>query len=129
MYAIFESGGKQYKAEPGTVLRLEKIPGAVGDNVTLDQVLLVADGTEIQLGKPLIEEMAINGRIVQQGRARKIVIFKHKKRKDYLKKQGHRQSFTAVMIEGIGKPQAQPVVEMAEAQVSEAPVEIGRAHV
>jgi len=101
MYAIFKSGGKQYEAKPGNVVRVEKLPGEVGENVLLDQVLLLADGDDVRVGQPLLAGMAVQGRIVEQGRARKIVIFKHKRRKDYRKKQGHRQSYTAVLIEGI----------------------------
>jgi large subunit ribosomal protein L21 len=102
MYAIFRSGGKQYKAEPGKVVQLEKLPGVVGEEVAIDQVLLLADGDQIQVGQPIIEGLSVTGKIVTQGRHRKILVFKHKRRKDYRKKQGHRQSFTAVLIQGIG---------------------------
>jgi large subunit ribosomal protein L21 len=102
MYAVFRSGGKQYKVEPGTVVKLEQLPGVVGDQIELDQVLLVADGDQIQVGQPVIADTVISGKIVEQGRHRKILIFKHKRRKDYRKKQGHRQAYTAVLVEGIG---------------------------
>lgn len=102
MYAIFQSGGKQYQAKPGTVVKLEKLPGQIGDKVTLDQVLMVEDGGEVRVGQPLLQDVTIQGRIVEQNRRRKIVIFKYKRRKDYHKKQGHRQAYTAVLIEGIG---------------------------
>lgn len=102
MYAIFKSGGRQYEARPGHVIRLEKIPGEVGDNVVLDQVLFFSDGTQVRVGQPVVEGVAVQARIVEHGRLAKIVIFKHKRRKDYRKKQGHRQSFTAVRIENIG---------------------------
>jgi len=102
MYAIFRSGGKQYKAEPGQVVQLEKLSGAVGESIALDQVLLLADGDQIQVGQPIIEGLSVTGKIVNQGRHRKILVFKHKRRKDYRKKQGHRQSFTAVLIQDIG---------------------------
>jgi large subunit ribosomal protein L21 len=103
MYAIVQSCGKQYQAEPGRVVKLEKLPGAVGEEVTLDRVLLLADGDQVEIGQPLLEGVAVRGRIVEQGRDRKIIIFKHKRRKDYRKKQGHRQSFTSVLVEGIEK--------------------------
>ncbi|NTV42835.1 MAG: 50S ribosomal protein L21 [Syntrophobacteraceae bacterium] len=103
MYAIFKSGGKQYQAKTGTVLKLEKLPGEVGDKVTLDQVILFADGEQIEVGQPMVSDVTVRGRIVQQGLHPKIVIFKHKRRKDYRKKQGHRQPYTAVLVEGIGK--------------------------
>ncbi len=102
MYAIFKSGGRQYEARPGHVVRLEKLPGQVGDSVELGEVLLVSDGEQVRIGQPLVEGVAVQGKIVEHGRLPKVVIFKHKRRKDYRKKQGHRQSFTAVRIENIG---------------------------
>jgi len=102
MYAIFQSGGKQYKAQPGTVVKLEKIPGEVGDRVSLDQVLFFQDGEEVRIGQPLLDDVNVQGRIVEQGRHRKIIVFKFKRRKDYRKKMGHRQSYTAVLIESVG---------------------------
>lgn len=101
MYAIFQSGGRQYRAEPGAVVKLEKLPGEVGSEVSLAEVMLVADEDQVRVGQPVLEEVSIRGRIVEQGRHRKIVVFKHKRRKDYRKKQGHRQYYTAVLIEGI----------------------------
>jgi large subunit ribosomal protein L21 len=103
MYAVFRSGGKQYQVEPGAVVKLERLPGEVGGDVTLNEVILVGDGDEIQVGHPLIEDISIQGRIVEQGRHRKIIVFKHKRRKDYRKKQGHRQQYTAVLIQSIEK--------------------------
>lgn len=103
MYAIFHSGGKQYEAKPGTVVKLEKIPGEIGDQVDLDQVLMMADGDQVYVGQPILEDVAVRGRIVEQNRHKKIIIFKHKRRKDYRKKQGHRQYYTAVLIESIDK--------------------------
>lgn len=102
MYAVFQSGGKQYKAEPGRLIRLEKLSGVPGDRVVLDQVLLVADGDDVKIGRPLLEDTAITAKIVAQERDRKIIVFKHKRRKDYRKKQGHRQALTAVLVEAIG---------------------------
>ncbi len=102
MYAIFRTGGRQYEAKPGQIVKLEKISGEVGENVTLDQVLLFSEGDQVRIGRPLVEGVAVKATIVEQGRLRKIVIFKHKRRKDYRKKQGHRQDFTAVRVENIG---------------------------
>ena len=102
MYAVLQSGGKQYKVEPGAVVKLEKLPGAVGDKVELGQVLLVGDGDQVQVGQPVLDGTLVTGKIVEQGRHRKILVFKHKRRKDYRKKQGHRQSYTAVLVQGIG---------------------------
>jgi large subunit ribosomal protein L21 len=119
MYAIFQSGGKQYEAKPGTVVKVEKIPGEVGDQVVMDQVLLMAEGDQIQVGQPTLQETVIQGRIVEQDRHKKIIVFKHKRRKDYRKKQGHRQFYTAVLIESISKaseqqPQSGPEADSAE---------------
>jgi len=101
MYAVFKSGGKQYEARPGHVVRLEKLSGNVGDPIVIGEILLFSDGEKVQVGMPLVEGVTIQGRIVEHGRNRKIVIFKHKRRKDYRKKQGHRQYFTAVRVEEI----------------------------
>lgn len=117
MYAIVQSGGKQYQAEPGKVLKLEMLPGEVGDSLSLDQVLMVADGDQVEVGQPVLPDVAIQGRIVEQGRYPKITIFKHKRRKDYRKKQGHRQPYTAVLVEAISRPgqvAAASVEEQAE---------------
>ena len=103
MFAIVQACGRQYRAEPGSTVKLERLSGAVGEEVTLDQVLLFAEDDEIRIGQPLVDGVAVKGRIVEQGREQKIVVFKHKRRKDYRKKQGHRQSYTAVFVEGIEK--------------------------
>ena len=102
MYAIFRSGGRQYEARPGQVVKVEKISGEVGENVTLDEVLLFSDGEKLEVGRPLVEGVAVKATIISQGRLPKIVIFKHKRRKDYRKRQGHRQSYTAMRVEDIG---------------------------
>ena len=102
MYAIFKSGGRQYEARPGQVVKVEKISGEVGENVTLDEVLLFSDGEKLQVGRPLVEGVAVKATIIEQGRLPKIVIFKHKRRKDYRKRQGHRQAYTAMRVENIG---------------------------
>jgi|WetSurMetagenome_2_1015567.scaffolds.fasta_scaffold46724_3 large subunit ribosomal protein L21 len=112
MYAIVQSGGKQYQAEPGKVLKLELLPGDVGDSLSLDQVLMVADGDQVEVGQPVLADVAIHGRIVEQGRFPKITIFKHKRRKDYRKKQGHRQPYTAVLVETITRPGQEAVASV-----------------
>jgi large subunit ribosomal protein L21 len=103
MYAVFKSGGKQYEARPGHLVKVEKLPGNVGDTVVLGEVLLFSDGEQVSVGQPLVEGVAVQARIVEQGRNPKIVIFKHKRRKDYRKKQGHRQYFTAVRVEAFAR--------------------------
>ena len=101
MYAVVNTGGKQYKVQPGDILRVEKLPGEVGSPVTFDRVLMVADGEEVNVGQPLLEKISVAGTIVEQGKAKKIIVFKYKRRKRFRRKQGHRQAFTAVKIDSI----------------------------
>jgi len=125
MYAVIHTGGKQYKVTEGEILRFEKIPGEVGSPVTFDRVLMFSDGREVSIGRPLVDGAAVEGHIVEQGKAKKILVFKYKRRKRYRRKQGHRQPFTAVKIDSIkaggsegaqesGRPDAQkPAAEAA----------------
>lgn len=101
VYAIVQTGGKQYRVQPGDVLHVERLAGEVGDDITLDQVLLVAAEDEFQVGRPLIDGALIRGQILRQGRARKILVFKKKRRKDYRRLQGHRQQYTALQVKEI----------------------------
>jgi large subunit ribosomal protein L21 len=98
VYAIIESGGKQYRVEPGAVVALERIPGDVGSQVELDRVLLVSDGTTVRVGKPTLTGAKVISQIVAQSRGRKIDVFKFKRRKKYRRKTGHRQELTRVRI-------------------------------
>ena len=97
MYAVIASGGKQYKVETGQVVRLEKIEGQVGDAVGLTPVLMVGGEGEPKVGRPYLEGQ-VSAVIVEQGRARKVLVFKKKRRKGYRVKRGHRQPFTEVEI-------------------------------
>ena len=101
MYAVVKSGGKQYKVEEGQLLRLEKVSGEVGSPVKFDQVLMFADGEDIKIGQPVLDNVSVDGHIVEQGKAKKIIVFKYKRRKRYRRKQGHRQQYTAVLIDSI----------------------------
>jgi len=101
MYAIVDSGGKQYKVKKGDILRVEKLAGEAGDKVSFDKILMFSDGENVNIGTPLVENVAVNGHIVGQGKAKKIIVFKYKRRKRYRRKQGHRQPFTAVRIDSI----------------------------
>jgi large subunit ribosomal protein L21 len=101
VYAIIQTGGKQYRVSPGDVLRVEHIPGERGAQVVLDQVLLVTDGENLQIGQPLVANASVRTQILRQGKAKKIVVFKKKRRKNYRRKQGHRQLFTALQIQEI----------------------------
>jgi large subunit ribosomal protein L21 len=101
MYAVVMSGGKQYKVEEGETLRVEKIAGEVGSPVTFDRVLMISDGTDVNIGQPVVADATVEGHIVEQGKARKILVFKYKRRKRYRRTQGHRQHFTAIKIDSI----------------------------
>lgn len=101
MYAVVAAGGKQYKVQEGEILRVEKLDGEVGASVAFDQVLMVSDGENVQIGRPVVENAAVRGHIVEQGKAKKIIVFKYKRRKRYRRKRGHRQQFTAVQIDQI----------------------------
>jgi large subunit ribosomal protein L21 len=101
LFAIVQTGGKQYRVAPGDVLRVERLPGERGDEVLIEQVLLVADGDTIQVGQPLVSGARVVSEIVQQGKAKKIIVFKKKRRKKYRRKQGHRQLYTALEIKEI----------------------------
>jgi large subunit ribosomal protein L21 len=101
MYAVVAAGGKQYKVEEGDVLRIEKVDGNIGDALTFDKVLLVADGDNLSIGQPVVENASVNAQIVEQGKNKKIIVFKYKRRKRYRRTQGHRQAYTAVKIASI----------------------------
>ena len=101
MYAIVKTGGKQYKVSQGDILRFEKLDGDVGTPVTFDQVLMIADGDKVTLGQPIVTDAVVSGQIVEQGKAKKILVFKYKRRKGYRRTQGHRQQYTAVRIDSI----------------------------
>ena len=101
MYAVVNTGGKQYKVQQGEILRVEKIPGDVGSPVTFDRVLMFSDGENVSIGQPELDNVAVEGHIVEQGKAKKIIVFKYKRRKRYRRKQGHRQTYTAVQIDNI----------------------------
>ena len=98
MFAVFESGGKQHRVVEGEVVRLERLAGEPGDEVVFDRVLLVADGDDVSIGAPLVEGCRVTGEVVEQGRGRKIRVIKFKRRKNYLRRKGHRQHFTDVKI-------------------------------
>lgn len=101
MFAIIQTGGKQYRVAPGNILRVEKLPGERGDEIVLEQVLLVTDGQEIKVGQPLVENAQVKAAILRQGKGKKILVFKKKRRKTYRRKRGHRQLYTALQINEI----------------------------
>jgi large subunit ribosomal protein L21 len=101
MYALIETGGKQYRVEKDSVITIEKLPVAEGETVTFDKVLLVGKDGETVVGTPYVANAKVTGKVVKHGRGEKIVVFKYKPKKNYKRKKGHRQPFTQVVIESI----------------------------
>ena len=101
MYAVIVTGGKQYKVSEGDTLFIEKLDAEAGSEVTFDKVLLVADGEKITAGAPYVEGATVEAKLEKNGKGKKIRVFKYKAKKDYRKKQGHRQPYTSVKIESL----------------------------
>ena len=100
-YAVIRTGGKQYRVSEGEVVKIEKLPGEVGEKVTLSDVLFVGGNDEVKIGAPMVANATVTGEIVGQIRAKKIIVFKKKRRKSYSRQQGHRQYQTALKITAI----------------------------
>ena len=100
MYAVIETGGKQVKVEEGQAIYIEKLNAEAGETVTFDKVLLVG-GENVKVGSPLVEGATVTAKVEKNGKAKKIIVFKYKAKKNYHKKQGHRQPYTKVVIEKI----------------------------
>ena len=101
MYAIIESCGKQYKVAEGDVVFFEKLDAEEGKKVTFDKVILVSEEGKVQVGNPYVKGMKVEGKVVSHGKAKKIIVFKMKPKKNYRRKQGHRQPYTKVEITAI----------------------------
>ena len=101
MYAVFRTGGKQYRASQGDRLRVERVDAAVGDTVEFDQVLLVGEGAAVKVGSPLVDGGKVAATVTAQGRSKKIEVIKFRRRKGYKRQHGHRQHFTEVEITSI----------------------------
>ncbi len=101
MYAVIKTGGKQYKVSQGDILKVEKLNAAPGDEIEISDVLMIVDGEEITLGTPVVEGASVKAKIIEQGRAKKVIVFKKKRRKGYRVKNGHRQPFTAIEIQQV----------------------------
>ena len=101
MYAIVATGGKQYRVREGQVINVEKLGAEAGADVVLEKVLLVGEGDDVKIGTPYVEDAAINCQVLENKRDRKIIVFKHKRRKDYRKKAGHRQEYTRLKVTSI----------------------------
>ncbi len=101
MYAVIKTGGKQYRVSAGEKLKVEQIPAGIGQEIVLDQVLMVGSGESVKVGAPLVTGANVTAKIVAHGRGEKIRIFKMRRRKHYQKHQGHRQNFTEIEISAI----------------------------
>ncbi|NNF14810.1 MAG: 50S ribosomal protein L21 [Gemmatimonadetes bacterium] len=102
MYAVFETGGKQFRAEPGARIRVPSLEGEPGASVTFDHVLLAGDGEDnVRVGTPTLEGASVKAEVIRHGRGDKVIVFKRKRRKGYRKKQGHRQNFTEIRVEEV----------------------------
>lgn len=101
MYAIIETAGKQFRAEPGRTLRIPRMAAEPGSTVVFDSVLLASDGSTVRAGAPKVAGASVTAQVVRHGRDKKIVVFKFKRRKNYARKQGHRQGYTEVRIRDI----------------------------
>ncbi len=103
MYAVVKTGGKQYRVTPGLKFKVEQILADIGSEIVLDQVLMLADGDSVTIGAPLVSGASVTARVLAQGRGPKVTIFKMRRRKHYQKHQGHRQNYTELEIQSIGK--------------------------
>ena len=101
MHAIIETGGKQYKVAQGDTLFIEKLPNEAGETVTFDKVLAVLDGDKATFGTPVVAGASVEATVVKNGKGKKIMVFKYKAKKNYRRRQGHRQPYTKVQIESI----------------------------
>ena len=122
MYAVFSTGGKQYRASTGDIIKVEKLEAEKGATIELSSVLLVGEGEDVKIGTPFLKGGKVTARVVDHGRGEKIKIIKFKRRKYYMKKMGHRQYFTTLEITGIDATESAPEQTRAgETQAKEAP--------
>jgi large subunit ribosomal protein L21 len=101
MYAVIKTGGKQYRVSAGQKIKVEQMPADVGSEITLDQILMVGEGESVKIGTPVVDGATVKATVLSQGRHDKVKIFKMRRRKHYMKRQGHRQNFTELRIDAI----------------------------
>ena len=117
MYAIIESCGKQYKVAEGDVVFFEKLDAEEGKKVSFDKVVLVSDGKKVEVGAPYVKDVKVEGKVIANGKAKKIIVYKYKAKKNYRKTQGHRQPYTKIEITSIKTPaKAEKKAEVKEAK-------------
>ena len=120
MYAVFRTGGKQYRASKGDRLRVERLAGNEGDAVEFDQVLLVGEGAKVKVGNPLVSGSKVKAKVTAQGKGKKVDVVKFKRRKNYHRLKGHRQLFTEIEVTGItGAPRKAAAKKAASAAETE----------
>lgn len=103
MYAVIKTGGKQYRVKEGDVIKLEQLPGEVGQEISFSEVLMLSDGDKVTCGTPLIKNAMVKAEVIEHGRHKKIRIIKFRRRKHYIRRMGHRQNYTEVKITAISK--------------------------
>lgn len=101
MYAVIETGGKQHKVTEGEILKIEKLDAEVGSEVTFDKVMMIRQDEQVTVGQPYVENASVTAEVLEQGKAKKVIVFKYKRKKNYQRKKGHRQLYTAVRIKAI----------------------------
>lgn len=101
MYAVFQTGGKQFRAEPGGRIRIPSLDVEPGETITFDEVLLASDGDDVSVGQPTVDGATVKAEVLRHGRDDKIIVFKRKRRKNYRRKKGHRQNFTEIRVDEI----------------------------
>jgi len=131
MYAVVQTGGKQYRVAEGDIICVEKLDAEVGSKVVLNEVLIIGDAANTVIGTPFVTGAAVTAEVLEQGKAKKVIIFKYKAKKDYRRKKGHRQPFTKLEIKSVSAngfkaaPKAAAKAEVkAEAKASEEPANI-----
>ena len=120
LYAVVRTGGKQYRVQEGRPVTIERLPGVAGETVELRDVLLLADGEDVTVGNPVIEGARVVGTIAEQGRTKKIIVFRYKAKTRARKKNGHRQAFTRFLVEDILAPGQEPKPKQAAEPEAEA---------
>lgn len=121
MYAVIETGGKQYRVQEGDVVTIEKLNVEAGEKVEFDKVLVLAGEGDLKVGAPYVEGAKVFGEVVENGKGQKVIIFKYKSKKDYRKKQGHRQPYTMVKIESLGGSAPKKAAPAKNEEPKEAP--------
>lgn len=119
MYAVIETGGKQYRVQEGDVVSVEKLPVAAGEKVTLEKVLVYSDGKTVKVGSPYVDNAKVETTVLENGKGEKVIIFKYKSKKDYRKKQGHRQPYTMLQIDSIAMVKKTTAKKAAKAEIAD----------